>query len=137
MAKKKERSDAERRARQCERLSRVIRVLRLITGPGRWDATGIAKELECSPRTVHRILQVLSMSGVPWFFDQECLAYRIRPGFRFPVIETEKKQPPGQPAAGAVLAATRQLLEDGERFMESLREFRRTLEGRSGETRTG
>lgn len=136
MAKKRERSDAERRARQCERLSRVIRVLRLITGPGRWDAAGIAKELECSPRTVHRILQVLSMSGVPWFFDQESQAYKVRPGFRFPPLDTDARHAAGQ-AIPAILEATRELLGYGERFLESLRQFSRCLEGKGGEPKGG
>jgi hypothetical protein len=77
------RTDAERRARQCERLSRMLRVLQLIMGPGRWDAEGLARELECSPWTIHRILQTLSMSGVPWHYDEAKRAYRVRPGYRF------------------------------------------------------
>lgn len=133
--KQKQRTDAERRARQCERLSRLIRVLRLITGPGRWDAAGIAKELECSPRTVHRILQVLSMGGVPWFFDQECQAYKVRPGFRFSPLDADAKHLGSQANPAVVLEATHQLLEQGERFLESLRQFSRCLEGKSGETK--
>ena len=51
MAKK--RTDAERRARQCERLSRLLRVLRLILGPGRWDAESIARELRARRVNLH------------------------------------------------------------------------------------
>jgi predicted DNA-binding transcriptional regulator YafY len=80
----KQRTDAERRARQCERLSRVLRVLKLISGPVRWDAEALAKELECSTRTIHRLLQTLSMAEVPWYFDEKLKCYRVRKGFRFP-----------------------------------------------------
>ena len=87
MAKK--RTDAERRARQCERLSRVLRVLRLIGGAGRWDASSLAAELECSERTIHRLLQTLSMAGVPWHFDEKLRCYRVRKGFRMPGEEAD------------------------------------------------
>lgn len=43
------------------------------------NADGLARELECSTRTVHRILQTLSMAGVPWCFDEgkrTCLTVR-------------------------------------------------------------
>jgi predicted DNA-binding transcriptional regulator YafY len=84
MAKKQpqpqSRTDAERRVRQCERLGRLLRTLQLIMGKGRWDAIGLAEELECSRRTVYRLLQTLSMAGVPWYFDESCRAYRVRPG---------------------------------------------------------
>lgn len=91
MAKK--RTDAERRARQCERLSRLLRTLHLIMGPGRWDAAAIARELECSRRTVHRNLQTLSMAGVPWYYDETCQAYRVRRGFKFPGLDQAKLNP--------------------------------------------
>src|SRR5437762_999286 len=90
MAKK--RTDAERRARQCERLSRLLRTLHLIMGPGRWDAEALARELECSRRTVHRLLQTLSMAGVPWHYDEAHQAYRVRRGFKFPGLDVSKAE---------------------------------------------
>lgn len=93
MAKKRPRTDAERRLRQCERLGRLLRILQLISGKGRWDVDGLAQELECSRRTVYRMLQTLSMAGVPWYFDDQARAYRIRPGYRFPIAQVDVSSP--------------------------------------------
>ena len=82
MAKK--RTDAERRVRQSDRLARVLRVLQMIQGNGPWTAQSIARELECSERTVYRDLQTLSAAGVPWFFDEYSQSYRIREGYKGP-----------------------------------------------------
>jgi hypothetical protein len=123
--KKKERTDSERRARQSERLSRLLRALRCILGPGRWDAESLARELEVSPRTVHRIMQTLSMSGVPWYYCKENECYRVRPGFKFPGIEPASATPElGQnPNRSAILAKSRRLLADSEKFLAALRDF--------------
>jgi len=46
----KERTDAERSNRQCARFGRIAR---LVTGNGRWRPDDLAKELECSTRTIY------------------------------------------------------------------------------------
>jgi len=99
MAKKRKpdifrRTDAERRVRQGERLSRLLRVLHRIMGPGRWDADALAREIEVSPRTIHRIMQTLSMANVPWFFCKDEGCYRVRPGFRLPGADTKGHEVP-------------------------------------------
>jgi len=80
----KNRTDADRRMRQSDRLARVLRVLQLIQGTGPWTARSIAKELECSERTVYRDLQTLAAAGVPWYFDEYSQSYRIRDGYKGP-----------------------------------------------------
>jgi predicted DNA-binding transcriptional regulator YafY len=125
MAKKKQRTDADRRVRQSERLSRLLRVLRCIMGAGRWDAETLARELEVSPRTIQRIMQVLSMSGVPWYYCKENECYRIRPGFKFSALE---KSSGPQTISADVLAAARRLQEDAEKLLRSIQTLRQVLE---------
>ena len=125
---KKSRSDADRRVRQAERLGRLLRTLHLIMGRGRWDADALAEELKCSRRTVYRILQTLSMAGVPWYFDEAMRAYRVRPGFRFPELEQKTRR---DDIADLEPVAT-QLIEAGEAFLDSLRNFLDTLKTAKG-----
>jgi hypothetical protein len=121
MAKKPQRTDADRRVRQCERLGRLLQVLQLIMSKGRWDADGLAAELECSRRTVYRLLQTLSLAGVPWYFDDSCRAYRVRPGFKFPAIETAAKADNPAPSALSELEPIiEKLIIDSETFAISL-----------------
>ncbi len=128
MVKKKpqtERSDADRRIRQCERLARLMQTLHLIMGRGRWDADALAEELNCSRRTVFRLLQTLSLAGVPWYFDERLKAYRVRPGYKFPIAKQESRSPSDivNSSTDDVQSAAEQLLKDGETFATSLETF--------------
>lgn len=130
---KKQRSDADRRVRQCERLGRLLRVLHLIMGKGGWDANTLAAELECSKRTVYRLLQTLSLAGVPWYFDEACRSYRVRPGFKFTGLDGQPETPRRDMNSASMNLAAKQLLVDGEKFMQSLRAFCHQLNGKSVE----
>ena len=120
------RSDADRRVRQCERLARLFQLLRLITGSGKWDATALAKELGCSKRTIYRLLQTLSLAGVPWFLDAHLKAYKVRPGFKLSYLDVahNKDMDMGSEEIESVKA---RLIIDGERFAKSLDEFLKAL----------
>jgi len=99
------RTDADRRARQSVRLARVLRLLQLVQGRGCWTVRMIAGELECSERTVFRDLQVLSVAGVPWYFDQQGQCYRVRPDFRFPVVNLTESDVLGHAVASRLAEA--------------------------------
>lgn len=136
MAKK--RTDAERRARQCERIGRVLRVLQLVLSrSGCWDAPAIARELEVSERTVYRDLQTLTMAGVPLFFDPQTQRYCVQPGFRLTCLEdlstaepcegeADSATTPEQLADRSVEAAQR-LLEDAGELVAVLSQLRDAL----------
>jgi predicted DNA-binding transcriptional regulator YafY len=131
MAKKKaspQRSDAERRARQSQRLARVLRALRCIMGPGRWDAESLARELGCSVRTVHRILQTLAEAGIPYRFDPELKAYTVLRGFKFPGLEPKPSLSTIPFKQDSILPVAHRLVAEGEQFLTSLRAFCDALE---------
>jgi predicted DNA-binding transcriptional regulator YafY len=80
------RSESDRRLQQAARFARVLRVLELIQGRGRYGVKEIAAELECSERTIFRDLNVLQLAGVPYETDRETHSIRVRPGYRFPSL---------------------------------------------------
>ncbi|WP_345319078.1 transcriptional regulator [Novipirellula rosea] len=97
-----ERPDADRRVRQSLRIARVLHVLNLIQSRGRWNVAAIAKELDCSARTVHRDLNVLEFCGVPFYFSEEEQCYRVRSDFRFPTLMLNSEEALGQAIATAI-----------------------------------
>jgi predicted DNA-binding transcriptional regulator YafY len=99
------RSEAERRLRQADRMGRVLRLLQLIQRRGRWDAEAIARELECSVRTVFRDLTALELAGVPWAFDKVTGGYRVHPDYQFPVLQLTDEELLGQATATAATKA--------------------------------
>jgi len=132
--KPKKRPETDRRVRQSERLARVLRVYQLIhSRNGPWNPKTIARELCCSERTVYRDLQVLSMAGVPWYFDDMCDTYRVTPGFKFPGLPTEPDHVAAPSSASTSLinearTASKQLLASAERATQVLLTLTKLLE---------
>lgn len=106
-------SDADRRLRQADHLGRVLRVLELIQGRGRYAIKDIAAELECSTRTVYRDLNVLELAGVPHYHDPDERCRRVRPGFLFPAINLSDDELLGQATAAAATSAPGLDINDG------------------------
>ena len=73
------------------------------------------------------------MAGVPWYFDNEIQAYKVRPGFKFPAINTSPGTGSGSSADSIVLIANaKKIVSEGERFLASLRQLITSLEGLAG-----
>jgi predicted DNA-binding transcriptional regulator YafY len=98
------RSESDRRLQQAARFARVLRVLELIQGRGRYGTKEIAAELECSERTIFRDLNVLELAGVPYEADRETHSIRVRPGYRFPCLGLTDDELVGQATATAAAA---------------------------------
>src|SRR4051812_44075301 len=95
----KGRSEGDRRARQIQRLGRVIKVLRLIQDRhGRWDLPSLARELGCSTKTIQRDLLTLEEARIPFFFDKQRCCYAISPGFRLSILDDPSNQAPAREA---------------------------------------
>jgi predicted DNA-binding transcriptional regulator YafY len=115
----RQRPDADRRVRQCERLARVLRLLRLLLGHGRWDAAALARELGCSTRTLFRDLNALTAAGVPVRYDRRSECYCVPDTYRFPRLE--RLAAPDQEASKDLLATAGRLITDGEKLLAQLR----------------
>ncbi|HEV3022323.1 MAG TPA: WYL domain-containing transcriptional regulator [Pirellulales bacterium] len=128
-------SDSDRRLRQAARHARTLKVLQRIMAKGRCGPKDLAAELECSERTIHRVLEVLELAGVPWYFDERERSCRVRPDFRFPTLRLDDEELLGQAVSTAIAEApglkiglgakptTRKLADAaGERAEKMLRE---------------
>ena len=124
---RRNRPDADRRVRQCERLARLFQLVQLLSGHGKWDAEGLARELECSQRTIYRFLQTLSFAGIPWYFDRQQNCYKLREGAR---MARPLPNALGDAASDKSLPQLEvdRLIKDGRAFAQSLDEFLCILE---------
>jgi predicted DNA-binding transcriptional regulator YafY len=102
---KRNKPDRDRRVRQADRLARVLRVLELVQGRGRWTTKAIADEIECSERTVYRDLDVLKFAGIPYYREGDQQFVRVRSDFRFPVMTLTDDEVLGLSLAAAITKA--------------------------------
>lgn len=124
----KQRSDAARRVRQCERFARLIRITRLLLGHGRWGPESLAREVDCSERTVYRDITTLTMAGIPIHFDKGTQAYQVPAGFRFPGLEPTPSSGTPTTTNNGQLELARSILQEGEQLLGRLRTFCNMLE---------
>lgn len=74
------------------------------------------------------------MAGVPWYFDNDSQAYKVRPGFKFPAIQTTAgMEDSNTPDPIVLIANAKKMLAEGERFLESLRQLISCLESASSQ----
>jgi predicted DNA-binding transcriptional regulator YafY len=132
----RERRDADRRSRQCAKFARLIRVARLVTGNGRWGPEDLAHEVECSPRTIFRDIEILSSAGIPVYFDKQVQAYRVPDGFRFSSLDPTQVGTcdAASPAVHDLLVTARRVLKEAEGFLDSLRRLCDDLEKATRQT---
>lgn len=138
----RERSEADRRARQSQRIGRALRLLCLIQERhGRWDLASLARELGCSTKTIQRDLTALEEARIPFYFDKQRSCYRVRPDFRLSILdargsksgrEAAGKGDPGREEAPVGLAElsrehAERLLSEAERLVDALDHLCRSL----------
>ncbi len=123
------RSDPKRRERQAQRFARILRLLELLQSRTPYNAPALAAELETSPRTVHRDLQVLALAGVPYDYDREQRRYVLRGDYRFAVTGLTDDELLGQATAAAITTARG--LDIGEGAAPTARKLHATSRARA------
>ncbi|CAN5359895.1 hypothetical protein BH11PLA2_BH11PLA2_38440 [soil metagenome] len=108
-------------------MARLLKVLRLLLGHGRWGPDNLACEVECSKRTILRDLEVLSVSGIPVYFDRQSDAYRIQDGFKFPGMELGNPRETGAILQKVTVMEINKLIEHLEATLQQLHALRNKL----------
>jgi predicted DNA-binding transcriptional regulator YafY len=105
-------------------------------GNGRWGPEDLAREIECSIRTIFRDIEILTVSGIPISYVKEIKAYRVREGFRFSGLDPQKVATcdPANAAIHDLLVNARRVLKEAEGFVDSIRQLCDQLDaaGRAG-----
>ncbi|MEZ5952168.1 MAG: hypothetical protein R3C12_23860 [Planctomycetaceae bacterium] len=63
----------------------------------------------------------------PLVFDEKIRAYRIRPGYKFPLLDSQSRTVPEEQRSPEFDEAVEKLLHDGEAFADSLNQLLNTL----------
>ncbi len=87
-----------------------------------WNVEALARELECSVRTLFRDLNVLNSLECP-STDRQTECYCVAENYRFPRMDRLASVPPGQEALRGLLTTAGQLIADGEKLIAQLGTF--------------
>jgi predicted DNA-binding transcriptional regulator YafY len=126
-AKAAGRPDSERRLRQADRFSRILRLLELLQDRHVYDAKALGVRLGATERTVYRDLKVLELAGMPCDYDPDRGGYVLRGDYRFAVTGLTDDELLGQATAAALTSAKG--LDVGEGAGPTARKIRATGRG--------
>jgi predicted DNA-binding transcriptional regulator YafY len=108
----------------------LIKIARLVMGNGRWGPDDLAREIDCSQRTIFRDVEILSAAGIPITYDKAIQAYRVTEGFRFSGLDPKKVETndTAYPAVHETLVNARRVLKEAEGLIVALRQLCEQLE---------
>jgi len=69
------------------RIHRLLRILTLIQGSGKWNTRRLAELCGVGERTIYRDMRMLEAAGIPYFYDEEAGGYRVRGDFFMPPVQ--------------------------------------------------
>lgn len=72
---------------QYGRIHRLLKILTLIQAETGWNAKRLASEVGTTERNVYRDMQMIQGAGIPYYYDEQTLGYRVRRDFFMPPIE--------------------------------------------------
>jgi len=96
-------------------------------GHGRWGPEDLAREIECSTKTIQRDIEVLSQSGVPLYYDRNTEEYRVQEGFKFPGLEPNDPTLANSTLPQVTMSELTQLIEHLEQTLRHLQTLRNKL----------
>lgn len=105
------------------RIHRLLKILTLVQGRGRWTAPKLAAACGVVPRTIYRDLKALAAAGISCFYDPQSRSYQLPREFFMKPVELTLEESLALVALGEQVAGRRQIPFTGSaaRAVEKIR----------------